>query len=66
MFFNYSSKVWSATQPELSVGNKQNAEHAKLNIQSNVFEASDEKCSLDNILICMHTDSKIIEKYTFH
>ena len=54
MIFIYLFKVWSATQPVLRVGNKQNAEHAKLNIQSN--EASDEKCSVDNFLICMHTD----------
>ena len=41
MFFIYSSKVWSATPPVLTVGNKQNTEHAKLNIQSNVYKLSD-------------------------
>ena len=39
MFVIYSSKVWSATQPVLRVGNKQIAEHAKLNIQFNVYQS---------------------------
>ena len=45
------------------MANKQYAEIPKLNIQTNTSdETSSERSFVDNFLICMHTDSKILEK----
>ena len=47
------------------MANKENAEHVKVNIQSKSYEASDESVLWIGFLICMHTNSKVIEKTSF-